>query len=75
MGLGFFFFSNENNEPLHLHVIKGSANGKIWLLPSIEIAYMNRFTNNEIKMIIETTETHSETFKGKWNEHFSKYQI
>lgn len=67
-GLRFFFYSNENNEPVHVHVIKGGANGKIWLLPNIEIAYMNGFTNSEIKMIIETTET----FKAKWNEHFNK---
>ena len=71
-GFRFFFFSNENDEPAHVHVIKGSANGKIWLLPSIEIAYMNGFTNSEIQMTMETTETQSQTFKAKSNEHFNK---
>ena len=71
-GFRFFFHSNENSEPIHVHVTKGSANGKIWLLPNIEIAYMNGFTNSEIKMIMETIITHSKTFKAKWNEHFNK---
>jgi hypothetical protein len=48
---------------------------KVWLLPNIEIAYMHGFTNSEIKMIIETIDTHSTTFKTKWNEHFNKQQI
>jgi hypothetical protein len=32
-GFRFFFYSNENNEPAHVNVRKGGANGKIWLLP------------------------------------------
>jgi hypothetical protein len=35
-GLRFFFYSNENNEPVHVHIMKGSAEGKIWLEPSLE---------------------------------------
>lgn len=27
--LRFFFYSNENNEPAHVHITKGSANGKV----------------------------------------------
>lgn len=30
-GFNFFFYSNENNEPAHIHVSKGTADGKIWL--------------------------------------------
>lgn len=71
-GFRFFFYSNENNEPIHVHVTKGSAGGKIWLLPNIEIAYMNGFTNSEIKMIMEITNTHLQFFKSTWNEHFNK---
>lgn len=71
-GLRFFFYSSENNEPAHVHVTKGSANGKIWLLPNIEIAYMHGFTNSEIKLIMKTTDTHLESFKSKWNEYFNK---
>jgi hypothetical protein len=28
-GLRFFFYSNENDEPAHVHVTKADANGKV----------------------------------------------
>ncbi len=50
-GIRFFFYSNENHEPPHVHVTKGEANGKIWLSSTIEIAYMHNFTQSEINVI------------------------
>lgn len=38
-GLRFFFYSNEGNEPMHVHVMKGNAEGKLWLEPSIKVVY------------------------------------
>ena len=46
-GLRFFFWSNENEEPIHVHVTKGDANGKIWLEPDIKIEYWIGFSNSE----------------------------
>lgn len=71
-GLRFFFYSNENNEPPHVHVTKGNASGKIWLEPSISIAYLNGFSNAEQKDIMAIIDDHSENFKQKWYEYFQK---
>jgi hypothetical protein len=71
-GLRFFFYSNENDEPIHVHIIKGDAKGKVWLEPSIRVEYFIGFTNSEQKSILEAIHTHLENFKNKWNEHFSK---
>jgi hypothetical protein len=71
-GLRFFFYSNENDEPIHIHIIKGDAKGKVWLEPSIRVEYFIGFTNSEQKSILEAIHTHLENFKNKWNEHFSK---
>ncbi|RIK41307.1 MAG: hypothetical protein DCC55_12365 [Chloroflexi bacterium] len=30
-GYRFFFYSNERNEPPHMHVWKGGSESKIWL--------------------------------------------
>lgn len=71
-GFNFFFYSNENNEPAHIHVSKGTADGKIWLEPTFSIAYLYGFTSSEEKDIIEITTENFQLFKSKWNEYFSK---
>jgi len=37
-GYRFFFWSNENDEPAHIHVTKGGNEAKFWLSP-IEFVY------------------------------------
>ena len=71
-GLRFFFYSNENNEPIHVHISKGSANGKIWLEPTISIAYLFDFSSAEEKDMLDIVAKNAENFKKKWNEYFNK---
>lgn len=66
----FFFWSNENDEPMHIHVEKGGAEGKIWLEPVVKVAYMHAFTLKEQKLIMNIVAAKLLTFKDKWNEHF-----
>jgi len=67
-----FFNANENDRPMHIHVEKGNADGKIWLKPTAEIAYMYGFSNAELKQIAAIVFEFSGQFKSKWNEHFGK---
>lgn len=71
-GLRFFFYSNEGNEQIHVHVTKGTAAGKIWLEPEIKLVYFKGFTNSEERAILEIVNSHIEEFKSKWHEYFSK---
>jgi hypothetical protein len=32
-GWRFYFYSNEGNEPMHVHAVKGDAECKYWLHP------------------------------------------
>ncbi len=52
--------------------MKGDAEGKIWLEPSVEVAYLHGFTRHEEKDITEAVKLNYEKFKQKWNEHFDK---
>ena len=70
-GFRFYFFSNENNEPMHIHIEKAEGSGKIWLEP-FEIEYLYGFTKKQEKQIKEIAQNNLETFKNKWNEHFGK---
>lgn len=71
-GLRFFFYSNEGDEPIHVHITKGNAFGKVWLEPSIKIDFLEGFSNSEKKVILEEIQKHAENFKMKWNEYFNK---
>jgi hypothetical protein len=71
-GFRFFFYSNENNEPAHIHVKKGSGEGKIWLEPVIEIAWLYGFSKQEENAVWEIANGHRQLFINKWYEYFGK---
>ncbi len=71
-GFRFYFFSGEGNEPCHIHVKKGDAKGKIWLLPVMEEDYLYGFTIAERKEIKEIVNENRNMLIEKWNEHFGK---
>ncbi|MGB8191772.1 MAG: DUF4160 domain-containing protein [Chitinophagaceae bacterium] len=71
-GFRFFFYSNENNEPVHVHILKADGNGKVWLHPNTEVAYFVGFSHSEQKDILAIIEVNSEKFKQKWYEYFAK---
>lgn len=70
-GIRFFFYSNENDEPIHVHVEKGPAIGKIWLDPVVKIAYLDGFTPKEERLIMQIISENVLILMQKWNEHFS----
>jgi len=71
-GYRFFFWSNENDEPMHVHVEKGGSEGKIWLMPRIRVAYIHGFTMKEQKVIIDIVAQNILTLKQKWDEYFTQ---
>jgi hypothetical protein len=70
-GYRFFFFSNEGNEPPHIHVEKDDSVAKFWLEP-LEFSSSNGFNARELREISKLTEENIELFKLKWHEYFNK---
>ncbi|HMT75867.1 MAG TPA: DUF4160 domain-containing protein [Chitinophagaceae bacterium] len=71
-GFRFFFYSNENNEPPHIHVRKGNGEGKIWLEPKLEFAWQTGFTKQEEATVWQLATENQDFFKQKWYEYFGK---
>ncbi|HVY73233.1 MAG TPA: DUF4160 domain-containing protein [Puia sp.] len=69
-GFRFFFYSNEGDEPRHIHVEKAESFGKIWLEPTVEIAYMSNFSVREVRQIINIVNSNLGLLIEKWDEHF-----
>jgi hypothetical protein len=50
-GYRFFFFSNEGNEPVHIHVESGDGYCKYWINP-VSLAYSTGYNSTELTRII-----------------------
>jgi len=71
-GFRFHFFSDEGNEPCHIHIKKGGARGKIWLLPELKEDYFYGFTVQEKRKVYKIVKDNYEYLISKWNEYFGK---
>ena len=70
-GYRFFFFSNEGNEPIHIHVEKAESYAKFWLDP-IRIALDFGFNSKQLREIISIIEENHVLIKEKWDEYFAR---
>lgn len=66
----FFFYSNENNEPAHIHVQREHALAKFWLAP-VALASSTGFPAQELTKLSRMAQQNVATFVEAWNEFFS----
>jgi hypothetical protein len=69
-GYRFFFFSNEMNEPRHVHIESGEKYGKFWLEPVV-LARNLGFRHFELTEIRTLITEHKSYIEEKWDEYFS----
>ena len=74
-GWRLFFYSNEINEPIHIHVQKGDMQGKFWLIiDEIEIieAFCYNFTPSSKREIKKIIYKNFDIIVDAWFNHFIK---
>jgi hypothetical protein len=71
-GYRFFFFSNEGIplEPCHIHVRKGGAVAKFWIVPEVRLAEAYDMSSAELRKLLYVIKQNQELIKRKWNEYF-----
>jgi hypothetical protein len=69
-GFRFFFYSNENNEPAHVHINKAGGLAKFWLQP-VELAMSKNFNAVELGKLEKLVSKYKENILEAWNEFFS----
>jgi Domain of unknown function (DUF4160) len=67
----FFFFSNEKDEPPHVHVARDDKIAKFWLGPVRE-AYNYGFKAAELNRIAAITREHEEALAKAWHDYFKR---
>jgi hypothetical protein len=66
----FLFFSNENNEPPHIHVERDDNMAKFWLDP-VRNAANHGFRNHELNVILNLVKENRDLFLERWYAHFN----
>jgi hypothetical protein len=69
-----FFFSNEGNEPPHIHVECGDAYAKFWLEPGVTCADAVGFSARDLKTAERMVDEHRDRCLTAWKEHFGHAQ-
>ena len=67
-GYRFFFFSNEGNEPMHVHVESAEQHAKFWLHP-VALVDSVGYNGKELTRLRKIIEERAVFFMEKWNEH------
>jgi hypothetical protein len=70
-GYVFKIFSNEE-ERLHIHVVKAEKEAKFWLEPEVELAMNYGYNSKELTEIKEVIVTYADEFKSKYIQHIGK---
>jgi len=65
----FFFYSNEGEEPPHIHIQSGDSEAKFWLQP-IRLAANHGFRARDLNEIEQLVTEHEAEFLEVWNEYF-----
>ena len=66
-GFVFFFYTNEGNEPIHIHVRKAGGFAKYWIEP-VELELSQGLKVNDLKIAEKLIIEHVELIKTKWYE-------
>jgi hypothetical protein len=80
-GYKIYFWSNENGEPIHVHISKGNPSGnstKIWLTKSGGCIVANNNSNipeKDLKKIKESLIYNYFFIISEWKEHFKGEEI
>ena len=67
-GYAFKIYSNEE-ERMHVHVVKEDKEAKFWLEPKVEVATKGDFKQHEINQIQHIVEIYAEYFKKQYQLH------
>ncbi len=67
----FYFFSNEGQEPAHIHVKAGDDQCKFWLDPVV-LVVSHGFAARELNEIASIVTQHQQRLLEAWDDYFGQ---
>jgi hypothetical protein len=68
-GFRFFFWSNERNEPPHVHVESADGYAKFWLSP-VSLAESVGYDSSEVRQLLDIVIVQREMMERVWHGYF-----
>jgi len=71
-GYRFFFYSNEGDprEPVHVHVMKGGGQAKIWIDPEIRVDRSKGFSAGALRYALMLATARRDLIERTWHDYF-----
>lgn len=69
-GFRLFFYSDEGNEPVHIHVQYQSATAKFWITPAVLLVNNFGLKSSDLSKAAKIVEKNKTLIEDKWNEYF-----
>ena len=66
-----FFYSNETNEPAHIHIQRERKLAKFWLRP-VALASATDFSAKELRKLEALVNENQTQLLESWNEYFER---
>ena len=63
------FYSSDEFEPPHVHVLRSGNEAKIWL-EAIRLEYNHGYNQREMKRVLDLVREHQPHLLEMWHEHF-----
>jgi len=71
-GYRFFFYSNEGQEPIHVHVENADGVGKWWVVPHVKYVSGQGLSAKQCRIVTDIIERRRPEIIDAWNNHFGK---
>ena len=70
-GYRFYFYSNERDEPAHIHIEHSDKDAKFWL-DTMKFAYVYGFTTKQQREIAGIIAAHTNILRKAWDDFHSR---
>ena len=67
----FRFYSSDQSEPVHIHVIRDNDEAKFWLTPLVLASNLG-FSRRELLLVRSIIERRRAEIEARWKEHFNE---
>jgi Domain of unknown function (DUF4160) len=69
-GFRFYFWSDERNEPPHIHAKSGNAYAKVWLGPPVALAESHDCSPRDLRVVLEVVTARRAMMEQAWHDYF-----